>query len=460
MSDVVSKNALKIVRSLTNAGFEAYFVGGAVRDMVMGIEPKDYDIATNASPTDIKRLFKRVIPVGEQFGVNLVVLGGKSYEVARFRMDGEYSDGRRPARIEPSSVYEDVMRRDFTINALLYDPLQCRLIDCVGGKDDIRKGIVRTVGDPGARFAEDHLRMLRAVRFSALFDFNIEPETFIALRCHASKILNVSFERIGEELSKMFTGSNPGRALSLLDETGLLDSIIPEAASMKGVPQPAQYHPEGDVFEHTRYMLELFGGGSVTLAFGVLLHDVGKPAAFTETDRIRFNRHDAVGAELTVRILRRLRFSRDVITRVRTLVMNHMRFMHVRKMRRSTLRRFIAMDGFDEMLELFRLDCLASHNSLELYEFVKHEMRSAKTTLPQPFLTGDDLIELGYEPGKIIGTILKKVMDVQLEGTVVTREDALNFVRRDFSPEQAGQNRLRKNSPSGSQESLDDTRNT
>ncbi len=435
MSNSVKRNALNIVKRLHDAGFKAYIVGGAVRDMVMGVGPEDYDIATDASTSDVAKLFRHVIFVGEHFGVSLVVLGGKSYEVAQFRMDGVYKDGRRPSKIEPSTVYEDIGRRDFTINAMIYEPFQDRIIDNVGGRNDIKKGIIRTVGDPAVRFAEDRLRMLRAIRFAARFDFKIEPVTMEALLRHAGRIFDVSRERIGEELSKMFTCPHTGRALTLLDETGLLEIILPNVAAMKGVAQPAQFHPEGDVFEHTRYMLELFGGGSVTLAFGILLHDVGKPATATETDRIRFNSHDVVGAEMTSRILKRLRFSRETIIRVRALVRYHMRFRHVCEMKRSKLRRFMAMDGFDEMLELFRLDCLASHNSLELYEFVKDEMGRDITGLPEPLLSGDDLIGLGYEPGPLFGEIIKDVMDAQLEGLVSTRDEALELALRRFPPE-------------------------
>ena len=435
VNTTVRKNALKIIQKLRESGFEAYIVGGAVRDMILGIEPEDYDIATSASCSDIERLFEKVIPVGAEFGVCQVILGGKPYEVAGFRKDGVYEDGRRPSRIEPASAFEDVSRRDFTINALLYDPLNDRIIDHVNGRDDVKKGIIRTVGNPEDRFHEDSLRMLRAVRFATRFHFTIEPEAFAALQRNASLIQKVSCERIGDELSKMFTGPDPARALTLLDETGLLAIVLPEVAALKGVLQPAQFHPEGDVFEHTRYMLELFGGGSLSLAFGILLHDVGKPVTMTETDRIRFNRHDAVGAEIAMRVMTRLRLGRDIIKRVQMLVKNHMRFMNVRAMRRSTLMRFIAMDEFDELLELYRLDCLASHGSLDVYEFIRQERDSIGKGLPKPLLTGDDLMSLGYKPGKKVGVILRKVMDKQLEGTVTSRDEALDFVLRNYSVE-------------------------
>jgi len=465
MGDSKRKDALEIVKRLRDAGFRAYFAGGAVRDMIMGVESEDYDIATDASPEEVAGLFARVVPVGKRFGVSLVVLDGGSYEVAQFRTDGAYTDGRRPEKVAPSNELEDVRRRDFTINALMYDPIEDRILDPVGGRRDIERRIIRTVGDPGERFAEDKLRILRAVRFAARFDFTIEPETMSALKTHVPGIHEVSAERIGEELAKMFAGPHPDRALALLDETGLLDALLPEVSAMKGVRQPVRFHPEGDVFEHTRRMLELFGGGTVTLAFGILLHDVGKPETFTEDDRIRFNRHDVVGAEKAEEIMRRLRFSKAVTERVGMLVRNHMRFIHVKEMRPSTFRRFIAMEGFDELLELFRLDCLASHGSLELYDFVRREMEKGGDTLPEPLISGRDLLASGYEEGPLIGEILRDVMDAQLEGRVRTRREALSYVRRCHplrcrSLPHRPRNPRRRSSPRGSPERRDDKPST
>jgi len=456
----VKRNALKIIKRLHDAGFTAYIVGGAVRDMVMSKEPEDYDIATDAPPAKVARLFRRVIPVGREFGVSMVVLGGKQYEVAGFRSEGVYLDGRRPSYTEPSTELEDVKRRDFTVNAMLYDIVSGRVIDYVGGRDDIEKRIIRTVGKPDERFAEDRLRMLRAVRFASRLDFTIDSATFEAICRNASGITDVSFERIGEELSKMVTGSHPERALSLLDETGLLAVILPEVAAMKGVEQPPLFHPEGDVFAHTRHMLDLFGGGSVTLAFGILLHDVGKPATFTVTDRIRFNRHDEVGADIAGSVLSRLRFSKEIISRVRALVKNHMRFMHVPDMKQSTLRRFMALEGFDEMLELFRLDCRASHTNLDIYEFIRQEMEREIPVIPDPLLTGDDLIAAGYEPGPVFSTILGKLVDAQLEGIVINRDQARSFVLRHYPPEKKRQNQRQRSNQSDSPESRDDKSNT
>ena len=432
MKQDARQTAVEIVRHLRKNGFEAYFVGGAVRDMILGATTEDYDIATDASPDDIERLFNRVIPVGRQFGVSLVILDGRSYEIARFRTDGAYLDGRRPSTVTSSDIENDLRRRDFTINAMAYDPLEDRLIDVAGGREDISKRLIRTVGDPDERFAEDRLRILRAVRFAARFDYEIERGTFDALIRSAPYIGEVSAERIGEELARMFSGPHAEKALSLLDKTGLLEIVLPEVAAMKGVKQPLEYHPEGDVFEHTRRMLELFEGGSTTLAFGILLHDAGKPETYTVTDRIRFNRHDEVGASIVDRVLARLRFSRDIVTRVHTLVRNHMRFMHVREMRQAVLRRFMAMDGFEELLELFRLDCLASHGSLDLYDFVVSKREISGPELPEPLLGGEDLIDAGYDPGPLFSTILKMVADAQLEGSVTTRREALDLVLRAF----------------------------
>jgi len=454
-----------IVERLRKAGFKSYIVGGAVRDMVMGFDPKDYDISTDASPEDVARLFKKVHQVGAQFGVSMVIVDKKAYEVARFRTDGVYEDGRRPSHIEPAGEFEDIQRRDFTINALMYDPFEDRILDNVNGINDIHNCIIRTVGDPFIRFSEDRLRMLRAVRFAAQFDFSIEPGTMESLKQLASTIQKISNERIGEELEKIFTGSHPGKALVLLDETGLLGEVLPEVKAMKNVKQPTQFHPEGDVFEHTRIMLEMFGGGSTTLAFGILLHDVGKPVTFSKTDRIRFNNHDEIGAEMAVCILKHLRYSRDVITRVKSFVKNHMRFIHAKEMRRSTLRRFMATEGFDELLELYRLDCMASHGSLDIYEYVKNQYttnteQTRNSALPEPLINGKDLIKLGYKPGPLFSTILKQVMDVQLEGTVTTRREAISFLKRTFPRANPRQNHTRKRSPLDPQEFRDDTLNT
>ena len=393
----LKNNAFKLVRTLRAAGFKAFIVGGAPRDMVMGLEPVDYDIATNASPGDVSRVFERTYPVGKDFGVSIVMLGEDSFEVSQFRTEGEYVDGRRPSSVSPADETEDVKRRDFTMNAMMYDPDRDELIDLVSGIEDIEAGIIRAIGDPQKRVDEDHLRMLRAVRFSARFHFRIESGTYEAIKRNVRKIERISPERIGEELSKMFSGDNPAEALSILDTTGLLEVVLPEVHALKGVEQPEKYHPEGDVFEHTRLMLEMFGGGSATLAFGILLHDIAKLVTATKTDRIRFNLHDKVGKDLAGTIMRRLRFSGDSVRKVQELVGSHMRFINAPHMKRSTLRRFIASEGFEELVELFRFDCLASHGNLDLYDFMKAETARVQCEddsldLPEPLLDGKALI--------------------------------------------------------------------
>jgi poly(A) polymerase len=436
----ISADARSIVGRLTENGFTAYVVGGAVRDLVMGIEPKDYDIVTNAGIDQVAGLFERTVPVGARFGISLVVLHGKAYEVARFRTDGAYVDGRRPVSVTPATAEDDVRRRDFTINALLYDCARGEVIDSVGGLGDIRNRIVRTIGDPAVRFAEDRLRMLRAVRFAARLGFDIEPATLAAVRDHAPSVLEVSPERIGQELTAMFSGPNPDRSLDLLDQTGLLAVVLPEIAALKDVAQPPEFHPEGDVFIHTRKMLRLFGGGSVTLAFGILFHDVGKASTQTFEDRIRFSRHDTVGARIACDVLKRLRFSNEIVERVAFLVDRHMDFANVTRMRKSVLCRFISQDGFDELLELHRLDSLSSHGDLGIYDFIrkfKTEEPKAGPELPPPLLNGDDLIALGYTPGPLFKTMLSWVYDEQLEGRVATWEEAVSAVRKEFPPEQS-----------------------
>ncbi|MFC1541272.1 CCA tRNA nucleotidyltransferase [Candidatus Latescibacterota bacterium] len=435
--NILKKHAFEIVKTLRNAGFKAFIVGGAPRDMAMGLDPKDYDIATDASTDDVSRLFERTYPVGRKFGVSIVMFDDSSFEVSQFRTEGEYVDGRRPSVVKPADETEDVKRRDFTINALLYDPEKDQLIDLVSGFDDIKAGRIKAIGNPAKRFAEDHLRMLRAVRFSARFNFKIEKDTFEAIKQNAGEIKTISPERIGEELSKMFTANNPAKALTLLDKTGLLEVVLPEVSSLKGVEQPKKYHPEGNVFEHTRIMLEMFNGGSVTLAFGILLHDIAKPITATKTDRIRFSLHDSKGKEIAGKIMRRLRFGNEIVSRVQSLVGNHMRFVNVPHMKQSTLRRFIALEGFHELLELFRLDCLASHGNLDIYEFLKKEINHKRKEnksldLPEPLVGGKDLISLGYGPGKIFNTILKAIQDAQLEGELSSKKEAFEFIRKHF----------------------------
>ncbi len=420
--------ARRIVERLRAAGFQAWLVGGCVRDLLLGRKPADYDVATDAHPARVLELFPRAQLVGAHFGVALVRDGGAEVEVATFRSDHAYRDGRHPVAVEfESDPRQDVLRRDFTINALLLDPLTEEVRDYVGGRADLDARLIRAVGDPARRFAEDHLRMLRAIRFAARLGFGIEPRTYEAIRLLHSRIRQISAERIRDELVRILTEGGARLGFELLDATGLLTDLLPEAAAMKGVPQPPEFHPEGDVWTHTLMMLEGLRAPTPTLAWGVLLHDIGKPPTFRVADRIRFDEHADVGAGMSVEILRRLRVSAEDIRQVESLVRHHLRFKDVRNMRESTLKRFLRMDRFEEHLELHRLDCVASHGWLDNYEFVKRKLAEAPREVlkPPPLITGDDLIAQGYQPGPAFGRVLRAVEDAQLEGQIRTRDEAL-----------------------------------
>ena len=429
------KKAIEIVRRLREAGHEALFAGGCVRDMLMGNEPSDYDVATSATPEEVMKLFRRTVPVGAQFGVVLVVFGEKQYEVATFRSDEGYADGRRPVGVRYTSAREDALRRDFTINALFYDPTKDEVIDYVNGRRDIERKIIRTVGDPIERFKEDKLRMIRAVRFATRFDFEVEPATLQAIKQFSPNITQVSWERIGDEMERILTGPNRGRALQLLADTSLLKEILPEVHKMVGVPQPEMHHPEGDVFEHTKLCLDNLRGtvggqpGSV-LAFATLLHDVGKPLTMEVTDRIRFNSHEVVGAGIAEKVCRRLRLSAEKCKKITDIVANHMRFIHAREMRESKLRKMLQRETFLDELEMHRADCLASHGNLEIYDFLKQKFESLpeEEVKPLPLITGDDLIALGLTPGPLFGEILRAVEEMQLEGKLRSKDEAIQWV--------------------------------
>jgi poly(A) polymerase len=432
--------AAEIVRRLRENGANAYFAGGCVRDLLMGREPDDFDIATSAAPDEVLRLFPRSYAVGAHFGVVLVVLDETApvTEVATFRTDGDYSDGRRPDSVVfTRSAEEDVRRRDFTINGMLLDPADDSVLDFVGGRADLAAGIVRAIGDPALRFREDRLRMLRAVRFAARFNFEIEPITLAAIRAQAANIGDVSRERVREELTRMLTEGRARRAFELLDRTGLLALVLPEVARMRGVEQPPQFHPEGDVWVHTLILLEqLPAGVAPTLAWGALLHDVGKPATFRRApDRIRFDGHVEVGIRIAEGVLRRLRFSNEDCDQVIALIQNHMRFGDVRQMKESTLKRFLRLRDFPEHLALHRMDCLASHGDLSLYEFAKERFENipAEHVRPRPILNGADLIAAGYRPGPVFKEMLTFAEDAQLEGRVHSAEEALDLVRSEFN---------------------------
>lgn len=427
--------ATQIVRRLRDAGFDAYLVGGCVRDIVMGHEPKDYDIATSAQPPQVVGMFPESLTVGAQFGVVIVPGEAGNVEVATFRRDGLYADGRHPVQVEyAQSAEEDVRRRDFTINGLLYDPLQNKVIDYVGGQADISGRRVRAVGDPYQRFREDRLRMLRAVRFAARFKFELDPAAADAIRTLAGEIRLISAERIRDEILKILTEGQARRGFELLDSTSLLEQVLPEVKALQGVEQPPEFHPEGDVWTHTLMMLDGLKNPTPTLALGVLLHDVGKPRTFAVRERIRFDSHVEVGAKMAEEICKRLRLSLRDTERVVELVRHHMRFKDLPRMKRSTRIRFLRMQGFEEHLELHRLDCLASHGKLENYELATQMLRELpeEEIRPPRLLTGIDLIREGYKPGPAFKQILQAVEDAQLEGEILTQEDALQLVHQRF----------------------------
>ena len=432
--------ANSVCATLLEAGQQAFLVGGCVRDVLLGREPADFDVTTDAHPERVLELFPDAITVGAQFGVVLICRDGAKVEVATFRRDLGYTDGRHPDGVEyATQPQDDVSRRDFTINGLLMRHDSGEVLDFVGGREDLKTGIIRAIGDPKRRFAEDKLRMLRAVRFAARFGYKIEPLTFKAIRQHAREIHVVSAERIREELSKLLTEGAARGGFELLDESGLLQEILPELSAMKGVPQPPEFHPEGDVWIHTLMLLEgLPAGSSRTLAWGALLHDVGKPPTFrpaSETgDRIRFDSHVEVGVQMAAKLCKRLKFSNEESEQIQALVANHMKFKDVAQMRKSTLKRFLRLPKFDEHLELHRLDCQASHGRLDAYQLVSHVLVETPPDQVHPtrLLTGDDLNEMGYPPGPQYQRILAALEDAQLEGVLATREEAINFVKRRY----------------------------
>ena len=432
--------ANSICELLQSRGHQGLLVGGCVRDLLLGREPADYDVTTDATPAQVMELFPDGIAVGAQFGVILVPRDGMKVEVATFRSDVGYSDGRHPDRVEFSKMpQQDVQRRDFTINGLLMRHDTGEILDYVDDQKDLQSGVIRAIGETQRRFAEDKLRMLRAVRFAARFGFEIEAETFSAIRRHAREVTAVSSERVRDELTKMLTEGAARSAFELLDQTWLLSIVLPEIAAMKGVAQPPQYHPEGDVWIHTLLMLEgLPAGTSPTLAWGVLLHDVGKPPTFrpvSETgDRIRFDGHVDVGERMAEAICGRLRFSNDETEQIVALIANHMKFKDVEGMRKATLKRFVRQPLFEEHLALHRLDCLSSHRHFESYDFVRRFLAEtpAEQVRPARLLTGQHLIDMGFKPGPAFSEVLAALEDAQLEGQVRSQEDAERFVKEQF----------------------------
>ncbi len=420
--------ARRIIERLRASGHVAYLVGGCVRDLLLGRAPKDFDVATSARPERLTALFPGSNTVGAHFGVVLVHEEGANVEVATFRADLEYRDGRHPEGVRfETDPREDALRRDFTINALFLDPANGEILDFTGGRTDLAARLIRAIGEPARRFEEDHLRLLRAVRFAARLGFEIEPETFAAIRALAPKIQSVSAERVRDEISRILTEGGARRGFELLDATGLLHEVLPEIEALKGVEQPPEFHPEGDVWTHTMIMLDGLREPSLELALGVLLHDVGKPATFRIAERIRFDGHVEKGIEIAHRLLTRLRFSQATIDAAEALIANHMRFSEVKRMRESTLKRFMRIPGFDEHMALHRLDCLSSHGSLDNYEFVqaKHEELPPEILKPARLVTGRDLIAAGYKPGPSFSVVLDEIEDAQLEGRIATREEGL-----------------------------------
>ena len=432
--------ANSVCEELLRRGYAALLVGGCVRDLLLGREPADYDVTTDATPQQVMELFPEGVGVGAQFGVILVPRDEMKVEVATFRADVSYSDGRHPdAVVYSRTAQEDVQRRDFTINGLLMRHDTGEVLDYVGGQADLRAGMIRAIGEPERRFTEDKLRMLRAVRFAARLAFEIEAQTFRAIRKKVAEVQQVSAERIREELTKMLTEGAARAAFELLDNTWLLGQALPEISALHGVEQPPQYHPEGDVWTHTMLMLEGLPAGSLaTLAWGVLLHDVGKPATFrsaAETgDRIRFDGHVDAGVEISEGICRRLRFSNEDTDQILALVSNHMKFKDAEQMRTATLKRFVRLPRFEEHLALHRLDSLSSNRRLEAYEFVSRFVAEtpAEEVRPQRLLTGDDLVRMGYRPGPLFTEILSALEDAQLDGQIDNLADAESFVRQHY----------------------------
>ena len=436
-STSLRNGAFSLVKRLVDAGFEALLVGGSVRDEQLGQIPKDYDIATSAKPDEIEQLFTKTIPVGKQFGVIMVLDSGYEYQVATFRAEADYSDGRHPDYVRFADAREDALRRDFTVNGLFYDPVTNILHDWVGGKNDLKSKYIRTIGNPVERFREDRLRMLRAVRLAVQLGFKIEPETFAAIQKNCSCISDVSAERIRDELLKIFKPPYADRGLDLLLESGLLSEVLPEIKELIGCEQPFEFHPEGDVFSHVRLMLgSLTKEASIELIWAVLMHDIAKPITFScdENGRIRFLNHEKKGENISRRVMKRLRFPKKVIDAVAGCVRHHMQLKDAQRMRTATLRKLFLRPYFMTELELHRIDCLCSSGNLDNYYFLKDQYADflGNPKLVNPFINGDDLISLGQSPGPNFGRILKEARELQLEGKFASREQALDWLQSEL----------------------------
>lgn len=432
-SSPLTQAAISIARQLTAKGHTAYFAGGCVRDFLMGREPQDFDIATSALPEEVEKIFPRTVPVGKQFGVILVMDGDMPFEVATFRTEGGYQDGRHPTQVSFTGPEEDASRRDFTVNGLFYDPEKSRVIDFVGGEKDLKAKVLRAIGDPEKRFEEDKLRLMRAVRFASSLGFEMDPGTWEAVCRKAPQIVCVSPERIRDELVRTLTRPGAARGFQLLSDSGLMKAILPEIEAMKGVAQPPEYHPEGDVFVHTRLLLEKLHEPSATLALAALFHDVAKPVTYTvdEAGRIRFNSHAPIGARMSREIMKRLRFSNEEIDKVSSAVEHHMTFKDTPKMREGKLKLFISRPNFGEELELHRVDCLSASGNLENYEFIRKKLSeyAHEPLRPKPLLTGNDLISLGLKPGPVMKPVLDEAYELQLEKKLLTAEAAREWAR-------------------------------
>ena len=430
------KAAREIIRKLKENTHEAFIVGGAVRDMLLNEEPNEFDISTSATPKEIETIFSRTKSVGQSFGVMLVLIDDISIEVATFRKDMQYNDGRHPEEVVYTKhVEEDIERRDFTVNGLVLDPETSQIFDYCEGIKDIESKIIRTIGLPEKRFSEDYLRMLRAIRFSNRFNFDIEEGTRAALSKNAEKISLISIERIRDEITRIIAESNnPGKGMMSLSDFGLLKHIIPEIEDLKNVEQPEEFHPEGDVFVHTCLVLDMLDYNekdNTELAYGALLHDIGKPKTKTVTDRIRFNRHEYVGANMTEKICKRLKFSNKQTSNIKSLVSEHMKFGNIKQMKKSTFKKFISLHNFDNHLALHKADCLGSHGDLSLYDYTLARIDELKNEpiKPEPLITGDDLISLGLEPSPKFKEILSKIFDEQLEGNITSKEEGIELAK-------------------------------
>jgi len=428
----LKKEAINIIKTLRENDFESYLAGGCVRDILLNRKPKDYDIATNAKPNDIEKIFDKTISVGKKFGVIIVIMNEKQFEIATFRKDGQYKDGRRPSKIEFSSIEEDAQRRDFTINALFLDPIDNKIYDFVNGKKDLENKIIRFVGKPEERIQEDRLRIMRGIRFALKYNFTIEKETYKAIKRNSYKINDISQERITEELFKMLDCKQPREMLNLLFDTNLIYYILPEIAIMKNITEPIKYHPEKYLLEHTiRTMENLNNEKDLELIFAGMIHDIGKPHTRERTNRIRYNGHDKVGADMTERLCERLKLSNAIKIKLVALVGNHMKFQYIKEMKKSKLKKYISSKYWNELLKLHKADCLASNMNLENYNYAikKQKILEKEGLKPDPFIAGKDLINMGFIPSPQFSKILNEVYILQLENELKNKEECIKYIK-------------------------------